>query len=207
MIDLLVASGWVMPLIVACSVVALSISIERYIALDRSKVAPPHLLATVWRDLKQGELHAQKLAQLRTNSPLGAILAAGIANRGQGRDVMKESISEVAGHVVHDLEKYLNSLGTVAAIAPLWGLLGTVVGMTDVFTQITTVGTGNANALAGGISEALLTTAAGLIVAIPALVMHRHYTGLIDTIVVDLEREVIKLVDAIHNGARQDYTA
>ena len=207
MIDLLVAGGWVMSLIVACSVVALSISIERYIALDRSKVAPPHLLATVWRDLKQGELNAQKLAQLRTNSPLGAILAAGIANRGQGRDVMKESISEAASHVVHDLEKYLNSLGTVAAIAPLLGLLGTVVGMIDVFTQITTVGTGNANALAGGISEALLTTAAGLIVAIPALVMHRYYTGLIDTIVVDLEREAIKLVDAIHNGAGQDYTA
>ena len=207
MIDLLVAGGRVMPLIVACSVVALSISIERYIALDRSKVAPPHLLATVWRDLKQGELNAQKLAQLRTNSPLGAILAAGIANRGQGRDVMKESISEAASHVVHDLEKYLNSLGTVAAIAPLLGLLGTVVGMIDVFTQITTVGTGNANALAGGISEALLTTAAGLIVAIPALVMHRYYTGLIDTIVVDLEREAIKLVDAIHNGAGQDYTA
>ena len=196
-----------MPLIVACSVVALSISIERYIALDRSKVAPPHRLASVWRDLKQGELNAQKLAQLRTNSPLGAILAAGIANRGQGRDVMKESISEAASHVVHDLEKYLNSLGTVAAIAPLLGLLGTVVGMIDVFTQITTVGTGNANALAGGISEALLTTAAGLIVAIPALVMHRYYTGLIDTIVVDLEREAIKLVDAIHNGAGQDYTA
>jgi biopolymer transport protein ExbB len=196
-----------MPLIVACSVVALSISIERYIALDRSKVAPPHLLATVWRDLKQGELNAQKLAQLRTNSPLGAILAAGIANRGQGREVMKESISEAASHVVHDLEKYLNSLGTVAAIAPLLGLLGTVVGMIDVFTQITTLGTGNAKALAGGISEALLTTAAGLIVAIPALVMHRYYTGLIDTIVVDLEREAIKLVDAIHNGAGQDYTA
>ena len=178
MIDLLVAGGWVMPLIVACSVVALSISIERYIALDRSKIAPPHLLATVWRDLKQGELYAQKLAHLRTNSPLGAILAAGIANRGQGRDVMKESISEAASHVVHDLEKYLNSLGTVAAIA-----------------------------LAGGIAEALLTTAAGLIVAIPALVMHRYYTGLIDTIVVDLEREAIKLVDAIHNGAGQDYTA
>ena len=201
MIDLLVAGGWVMPLIVVCSVVALSISIERYLALDRSKVAPPHLLATVWRDLKQGELNTQKLAQLRTNSPLGAILAAGIANRGQGRDVMKESISEAASHVVHDLEKYLNSLGTVAAISPLLGLLGTVVGMIDVFTQITTVGTGNANALAGGISEALLTTAAGLIVAIPALVMHRYYTGLIDTIVVDLERE------AIHNGAGQDYTA
>jgi len=204
MIDLLIAGGWVMPLIVGCSVIALSISIERYIALDREKVAPPHLIATVWRDLTQGELNAQKLSQLRSHSPLGAILAAGIANRGQGRDVMKESISEAASHVVHDLEKYLNTLGTVAAIAPLLGLLGTVVGMIDVFTQITTVGTGNSNALAGGISEALLTTAAGLIVAIPALVMHRYFTGLIDTIVVDLEREAIKLVDAMHNGSKQD---
>jgi biopolymer transport protein ExbB len=117
---------------------------------------------------------------------------------------MKESISEAASHVVHDLEKYLNSLDTVAAIAPLLGLLGTVVGMIDVFTQITTVGTGNANALAGGISEALLTTAAGLIVSIPALVMHRYFTGLVDTLVVNLEREAIKLVDALHSGTHQE---
>ena len=194
-----------MPLIVCCSVVAVSICIERYIALDRQKIAPAHLLATVWRDLKQGELNAKKLNDLRASSPLGAILAAGISNRSQGRDVMKESISEAASHVVHDLEKYLNSLGTVAAIAPLLGLLGTVVGMIDVFTQITTVGTGNANALAGGISEALLTTAAGLIVAIPALVMHRYSTGLVDTLVVNLEREAIKLVDALHSGTHQEY--
>ena len=172
MLDLLIAGGWVMPLIICCSIVAVSICVERYVALDRQKIAPPHLLAAVWRDLKQGELTAKKLNELRAGSPLGAILAAGISNRGQGRDVMKESVSEAASHVVHDLEKYLNSLGTVAAVAPLLGLLGTVVGMIDVFTQITTVGTGNANALAGGISEALLTTAAGLIVAIPALVMH-----------------------------------
>ena len=194
-----------MPLIVCCSVVAVSICIERYIALDRQKIAPSHLLATVWRDLKQGELNAKKLNDLRASSPLGAILAAGISNRSQGRDVMKESISEAASHVVHDLEKYLNSLGTVAAIAPLLGLLGTVVGMIDVFTQITTVGTGNANALAGGISEALLTTAAGLIVAISALVMHRYITGLVDTLVVNLEREAIKLVDALHSGTHQEY--
>ena len=127
MLDLIIAGGWVMPLIVCCSVVAVSICIERYIALDRQKIAPAHLLATVWRDLKQGELHAKKLNDLRASSPLGAILAAGISNRAQGRDVMKESISEAASHAVHDLEKYLNSLGTVAAIAPLLGLLGTVV--------------------------------------------------------------------------------
>ncbi len=200
MFDLLAAGGWVMPLIVLCSVIALAISIERWIALNPVRIAPPHLLATVWRQLKAGELDAQRLKQLRQGSPLGAILAAGLANRSQGRDVMKESIQEAASHVVHELERYLNTLGTVAAVSPLLGLLGTVVGMIRVFTEITEQGTGNANALAGGISEALITTATGLAVAIPALVMHRYYTGKIDTIVVGLEQETIKLVDALHTG-------
>lgn len=205
MFDLLAAGGWVMPLIVLCSVLALAISIERYIALNPQKIAPPHLLATVWRQLKAGELDAQRLKSLRQGSPLGKILAAGLANRSQGRDVMKESIQEAASHVVHDLERYLNTLGTVAAISPLLGLLGTVLGMIRVFTEITTQGTGNANALAGGISEALITTAAGLAVAIPALVMHRFYTGRIDTIVVGLEQETIKLVDALHSDKKTEY--
>lgn len=205
MLDLLAAGGWVMPLIVLCSVVALAICIERYIALNPKRIAPPHLLATVWKQLKAGELDGQRLKLLRQGSPLGAILAAGLANRSQGRDVMKESIQEAASHVVHDLEKYLNTLGTVAAVAPLLGLLGTVVGMIRVFTEITVQGTGNANALAGGISEALITTATGLAVAIPALVMHRFYTGKIDTIVVTLEQETIKLVDALHSGNKTEY--
>ena len=127
MLDLLIAGGWVMPLLIFCSIVALSICVERYMALNRNAIAPPHLLASVWRDLKLGDFNQKKLTELRVGSPLGAVLAAGLANRGQGRDVMKESISEAASHVVHDLEKYLNSLGTVAAIAPLLGLLGTVV--------------------------------------------------------------------------------
>jgi len=194
-----------MPLIVLCSIVALAICIERYIALNPKRIAPPHLLATVWKQLKAGELDAQRLKQLRQGSPLGAILAAGLANRSQGRDVMKESIQEAASHIVHDLEKYLNTLGTVAAVSPLLGLLGTVVGMIRVFTEITVQGTGNANALAGGISEALITTATGLAVAIPALVMHRFYTGKIDTIVVTLEQETIKLVDALHSGNKTEY--
>ncbi len=205
MLDLLAAGGWVMPIIVLCSVVALAICIERYIALNPARIAPPHLLANVWKQLKAGELDAPRLKLLRQGSPLGAILVAGLANRSQGRDVMKESIQEAASHVVHDLEKYLNSLGTVAAVAPLLGLLGTVVGMIRVFTEITVQGTGNANALAGGISEALITTAAGLSVAIPALVMHRFYTGKIDTIVVTLEQETIKLVDALHTGHKMEY--
>jgi len=203
--DLLAAGGWVMPVIVLCSVIALGIFIERSVALNPERIAPPHLLANVWKQLKAGELDAQRLKALRQGSPLGAILAAGLANRSQGRDVMKESIQEAAGHVVHDLERYLNTLGTVAAVAPLLGLLGTVVGMIRVFTEITVQGTGNANALAGGISEALITTAAGLVVAIPALVMHRYFTGKIDTIVVGLEQVSIKLVDALHTGKKTEY--
>jgi biopolymer transport protein ExbB len=201
--SLLMAGGWTMPFIVVGSIIALAIVIERTLALKPERIAPPHLLAGVWQQLKAGEFDASRLKQLRQGSPLGAILAAGLANRGQGRDVMKESIQEAAGHVVHDLERYLNTLGTIAAVTPLLGLLGTVVGMIRVFTEITIQGTGNANALAGGISEALITTAAGLAVAIPALVMHRYFTGKIDAIVVGLEQESIKLVDALHNGGKK----
>ena len=203
MFSLLMAGGWTMPFILVGSIIALAIVIERTLALKPERIAPPHLLAGVWQQLKAGEFDASRLKQLRQGSPLGAILAAGLANRSQGRDVMKESIQEAAGHVVHDLERYLNTLGTIAAVTPLLGLLGTVVGMIRVFTEITIQGTGNANALAGGISEALITTAAGLAVAIPALVMHRYFTGKIDAIVVRLEQESIKLVDALHNGGKK----
>jgi biopolymer transport protein ExbB len=203
--QVLSAGGWVMPFIVLCSIIALAICIERQFALNRKKIAPPHLLATVWQQLRGEGLDAQRLKSLRQGSPLGAILAAGLANRHQGRDVMRESIREAASHVIHQLERYLNTLGTVAAVTPLMGLLGTVLGMISVFTEITTYGTGNAGALAGGISEALITTAAGLAVAIPSLVMHRHYTSRIESIVVDLEREAIKLVDAIHSNQKTEY--
>ncbi|MCH1610826.1 MAG: MotA/TolQ/ExbB proton channel family protein [Luminiphilus sp.] len=205
MYQVLSAGGWVMPFIVLCSIIALAICIERQFALNRKKIAPPHLLATVWQQLRGEGLDAQRLKNLRQGSPLGAILAAGLANRHQGRDVMRESIQEAASHVIHQLERYLNTLGTVAAVTPLMGLLGTVLGMISVFTEITTYGTGNAGALAGGISEALITTAAGLAVAIPSLVMHRHYTSRIESIVVDLEREAIKLVDAIHSNQKTEY--
>lgn len=201
-LELVTAGGWLMVLILLCSVVALAICIERLYTLNPRKISPPHLLATVWKQLKAGELDASRLRQLRQSSPLGRILAAGLVNAGHGRDVMKESIQEAASHVVHELERYLNTLGTIAAIAPLLGLLGTVVGMIKVFAEIMAQGTGNASALAGGISEALITTAAGLVVAIPALAMHRYLSGRIDAIVVGLEQESIKLVDALHNEER-----
>ena len=188
-----------MVLIVLCSIVVLAICIERLYTLNPKKIAPPHLLATVWKELKAGEMDAARLKVLRQSSPLGRILAAGLNNAYHGRDVMKESIQEAASHVVHDLERYLNTLGTIAAVAPLLGLLGTVVGMIRVFAEIMAQGTGNASVLAGGISEALITTAAGLTVAIPALAMHRYFIGKIDAIVVELEQETIKLVDALHS--------
>jgi biopolymer transport protein ExbB len=203
-LELVTAGGWLMVLILLCSILALAICVERLYTLNPKKIAPPHLLATVWKQLKAGELDTQRLRSLRQSSPLGRILAAGLANANHGREVMKESIQDAASHVVHDLERYLNTLGTIAAVAPLLGLLGTVVGMIKVFAQIMAQGTGNASALAGGISEALITTAAGLAVAIPALVMHRYFVGRIDAIVVGLEQETIKLMDALHNDERRD---
>ncbi len=188
-----------MVVLVLCSVVALAICIERLYTLNPKKIAPPHLLATVWKQLKAGEMDAARLKTLKQSSPLGRILAAGLSNAYHGRDVMKESIQEAAEHVVHDLERYLNTLGTIAAVTPLIGLLGTVVGMIRVFAEIMSQGTGNASVLAGGISQALITTAAGLTVAIPALAMHRYFVGKIDSIVVELEQETIKLVDALHS--------
>ncbi len=206
MLELIVAGGWLMVLIMLSSILVLAICIERLYTLNARKIAPPHLLATVWKQLKRGELDAAKLRILRQSSPLGRILAAGLGNAYHGREVMKESIQEAASHVVHDLERYLNTLGTIAAVAPLLGLLGTVVGMIEVFAEIMAQGTGNASALAGGISQALITTAAGLTVAIPALVMHRYFVGRIDGIVIELEQETIKLVDALHSEENTDTT-
>lgn len=199
MLEVFIAGGWLMWPILFCSIVGLAICVERFYTLNPRKIAPPHLLATVWKQLKAGELDAERLRNLKKSSPLGRILAAGLGNAYHGRDVMKESIQEAAGHVIHDLERYLNTLGTIAAVSPLLGLLGTVFGMITVFSEIMAQGTGNASALAGGISVALITTAAGLTVAIPALVMHRYFVGRIDGIVVELEQETIKLVDALHS--------
>ncbi|HCS28673.1 MAG TPA: biopolymer transporter ExbB [Spongiibacteraceae bacterium] len=184
--------------ILLCSAAALAICIERWIELNPSKIAPPNTFPQVSEWLKNQQLDAEKLRRLRQSSPLGEILAAGLANARHGRDIMKESIEDAASHVVHRLEKYLNALGTIAAITPLLGLLGTVIGMIRVFSEIMLEGTGNAGVLAGGISEALITTASGLSIAIPALMMHRYYVRRVDSIVVQLEQETLKLVNHMH---------
>lgn len=198
MFELLVAGGWLMVPLLICSIAVVVISIERSISLRTNKVLPANLLGKVWIWLTERNVTEDKLTELKNSSPLGKILAAGLSNSEHGREVMKDSVEEAANQVIHDLDRYITILGTIAAIAPLLGLLGTVVGMIKVFTAIMLEGTGNAGVLAGGISEALITTAAGLSIAIPALVLHRHFERRIDTLVVEMEDQAIKLVDALH---------
>lgn len=185
------------------SVMALAIILERLWALRASRVAPKHLVAQVWSWVKRKELDNTRIRGLRDSSPLGEILAAGLLNHQHGREIMKESIEETGRHVVIRLERFLSSLGTIASISPLLGLLGTVFGMIDIFTVITTQG-GNQNvsALAGGIAEALITTAAGLIVAIPTFIFFRHFQRRVDELVSMMEQEALKLVEVFH-GERE----
>lgn len=198
--ELISAGGWLMLPIVLSSVVAVAIVFERLWALRSSRVAPANLLGQVWRWVKEGQLDAARLKSLRADSPLGEILAAGLSSTRHGREIMKESIQEAATKVIHELERYLNTLGTIAAITPLLGLLGTVIGMIDVFTAVMMQGTGNTAVLAGGISKALITTAAGLTVAIPALFFHRFFIRRVDELVVAMEQEATKLVEVVQGS-------
>ena len=202
MLELVKAGGWLMVPIIACSVLALAIVAERFWTLQRRRVVPGHLVAQVWNMHRHGRLDATQIGKLRTGSPLGRILAAGLMNRQHDREVMKESIEEAGRQVVHQLERYLNTLGTVASISPLLGLLGTVIGMIKVFSAIMSHGVGDPGVLAGGISEALITTAAGLSVAIPSLMFHRYLTGRVDELVIQMEDEAMKMVEIMH-GKRE----
>ncbi len=198
MLELVKAGGWLMLPILLCSVAAAAICIERFWTLHGTRVAPEGLLAEVWASLKQGALDPEKLRALRAGSPLGEILAAGLTNARRGREIMKEAMEESADAVMHELERYLTPLGTIASISPLLGLLGTVVGMIKVFTQLMAEGAGNPALLAGGISQALITTAAGLGVAIPTLMFQRYFTRRVDDMVVVLEQQSSKLVEIMH---------
>ena len=204
MFELLKAGGILMVPIVACSILALAIILERFWTLRASGVAPPQTINELWRWIKKKELNGRKLKALQGSSPLGRILAGGLLNAKHGREIMKESIEHEASQVIHDLERFLNPLGTVATITPLLGLLGTVIGMIKVFAEIQLAGVGNAGNLAGGISEALITTAAGLSVAIPALICHRYFIRRVDELVVGMEQEAIKLVEVVHGDREID---
>ena len=202
MVEIVRAGGWLMQPILLCSILAIAIVIERFWTLSAARISPKYVLAQVWTWLKNNQLDSVKLTELRLSSPLGQILAAGLLSSKYGRAAMIDSIEQAAAQVVHDMERYLNTLGTIAAITPLLGLLGTVVGMIRVFSEIMLLGTGNANALAGGISEALITTAAGLTVAIPTYMSYRYFSRKVESLVLSLEQESMKLVDAIHSDRR-----
>ncbi len=198
MFELVTAGGWLMLPIILCSVVAVAIIGERFWVLKQEKVVPNNLVAQVWELHQKHELNAEHIKLLRSSSPLGRILAAGLVNMHNEREVMKEAIEESGRQVVLELERFLNTLGTIASITPLLGLLGTVIGMIKVFTAITAQGVGNPTVLAGGISEALITTAAGLSVAIPSLMFYRYFRGRVEMLVIRMEEEALKLVEVIH---------
>lgn len=206
MLELIKAGGLLMWPILLCSVISLAIIIERFWSLQTKRITPKNLVGQVWQWAKTGHLDAKRINDIRRESPLGRLLAAGLVNLKHDREVMKESIEEVGRHVAHELERFLNTLGTIAQISPLLGLLGTVIGMINVFSVITTQGVGDPGVLAEGIMQALITTAAGLTVAIPTLMFYRYFRGKVDELVLTMEQESLKLVEVIHGQREQDET-
>ena len=190
--------------ILLCSALAMGIIGERLWTLQRRKVIPDKLMTGIWNLLRNDQLTDQHILEIERGSPLGKVLAAGLINRHLSRDLVRESIEETGRFVAHELEKFINTLGTISTITPLLGLLGTVIGMIKVFTAITTVGVGDPATLAGGISEALITTAAGLSVAIPSVIFHRFLKRKIDELVVGMEQEAMKLVEVLHGERKLD---
>ncbi|MCW8872821.1 MAG: MotA/TolQ/ExbB proton channel family protein [Xanthomonadales bacterium] len=200
MFEIIYAGGWLMAPIILCSILALAIIGERFWALRRANVVPAGVGQQVEDWAARHELDRRHIDQLRSGSALGRVLAAALVNRHRSRDLIKEAVEDTGRHVVHELERFLNTLGTIAGISPLLGLLGTVIGMIKVFSAILVHGVGDASQLAGGISEALITTAAGLTVAIPSFFFYRYFKGKITAYVVFMEEQAINLIEAIDRG-------
>jgi biopolymer transport protein ExbB len=202
--EVIKAGGWVMWPIIACSIIALAIIGERLWTLRTSNILPRQLVPQIWALQRQNQLDGARIRQLRMSSPLGAILAAGLLNHKHGRDIMKESLEQAGRQVVHELGRYLNTLGTIASISPYLGLLGSVLGMIKVFSAFSVAsGLGNPAHLAGGISEILIATASGLAVAIPSLMFHRYFLGRVDELAVRMEEEALRLIEMLH-GERDE---
>jgi biopolymer transport protein ExbB len=198
--ELIESGGWLMVPIILCSIIATAIVGERFWALQRQRICPQGLVHQIWLWAKNKQLDAARIGSLRSGSPLGRVLAAGLVNIHHEREIMKESIEEAGRHVVLELERYLNTLGTIASISPLLGLLGTVFGVIKVFSAISLHGTDHPGYLAGGIAQALITTAAGLSVAIPALMFYRYFRGRVEALASTMEEEALKLVEILHGG-------
>jgi len=200
MLEIILAGGWLMAPILLCSTLSVAIIIERSWSLRRKNVVPDGVGEMVEGWAERHELDLKHLNELRSGTALGRVLAAALTNRHRPRDLIKEAVEDTGRHVVHELERFLNTLGTIAGIAPLLGLLGTVIGMIKVFSAIMLHGVGNANELAGGISEALITTAAGLTVAIPSYFFYRYFRGMVAEYVISMEEQAISLIEAIERG-------
>jgi biopolymer transport protein ExbB len=195
------AAGWPIWLLLTASVIALALIIERLLYLRRNRILPPNLLQEVIRVYHNGKINADIVKNLEQNSPLGRVLAAGLRNIDAPRDVMKESIEEAGRGTAHDLERFLTTLGTIASLAPLMGLFGTVVGMIEIFGSQSAAGANPAQ-LAHGISVALYNTGFGLAIAMPTLVFWRHFRALVDSFVVDMEQQAVKFVDTVHGNRK-----
>ncbi len=197
MFELIKTGGWLMAPIMACSLVAATIIFERLLALRRARVLPERLVAILRRWSEQGAITAADVQSLTLDSPLGRIVAMGLASRDRGREVLRERVEDTGRHVAHELERFLNTLGTIAAISPLLGLLGTVSGMIKIFQIVSVQGNSNFSLLSVGIAEALVTTAAGLSVAIPSLLFYRYFQGRVTGLVVGMEQETLHLIDLL----------
>jgi biopolymer transport protein ExbB len=195
--EIVLAGGPFMWPIILCSVIAAAIVLERLWTLQQRRVVPPDLTRRIWQLVEAGQVNDKVIAALEANSPLGKLLATGLANRHRPREVMMERLEDDGRHVAHDLDRFLNTLGTIAGVAPLLGLLGTVMGIIKAFNAIYAGGLGDPRLLSGGISEALVTTAAGLCVAIPSYVAYRYLRGRVDSIVVQIEKDVVRFADAL----------
>ena len=197
MFEIVKAAGWpIWPLLLA-SVIAVALILERLLTLRRNKIVPPGLLQRAVGEFRHGADNSRLLADLERHSPLGRVLAAGLRNVGTSREVMKESIEEAGAAVAHELNRYLTTLGTIASISPLMGLFGTVVGMIEIFGS-QTPGTGSPQQLASGISIALYNTGFGIFIAVPAMIFWRHFRALVDTFVIQMEQQAVRLVEYMH---------
>jgi len=199
--EIIQAAGWPIYFLLAASVIALALIIERSVALRRSRIVPKGLLDKLIGELRQGGVTDEIIVRTANHSPLGRVLAAGLKNVRASREVMKESIEEAGSAVAHELGRFLTTLGTISTLAPLMGLFGTVVGMIEIFGAQSPSGT-NPQQLAHGISVALYNTGFGLLIAMPSLVAYRHFRALVDSFVVDMEQQAVKLVEVVHGDRR-----
>lgn len=195
------AAGWPIWLLIAASVIALTLIAERLMFLRNKNVAPAGLLNEVVAELKQHGVNEDLLSRLTESSPLGRLFANGLKNINSTPEVMKESIEEAGRAISHELERFLTTLGTIASISPLLGLFGTIVGMIEIFGSQNAAGN-NPAALAHGISVALYNTALGLIVAVPSMIFYRHFRAKVDSLIVEMEQQAIKLVEIVHGERR-----